>query len=241
VTAYINQSSAEQNQDVPLVLSETNVQKIAESFIDQTWEWASGKTTIPPTVGLTDVLQSSGISKENLAQITQMQQEVLKSMNDPEFQKQMTPEQKEQMNKFKNFSTNGSTFSIGPWLNVIKNTVQIFKYGIPLSAVFALISLVLILIISTKNSGRAVWMSFSFFSLSFGLFVLAGLYALPRVLIPLILSNMKEQGIAYGAGIFQTIFYPLSITLFHQHMALAVGAVCIALICFLSRFMVFKN
>jgi len=239
LTSFVNKKLQEQDEPVPFVLTENLVQTVAETVIDDTWNWASGKSTKVPVISLPEVLKSAGVSESNLSQLTAMQKELTQAMSDPQFQQELPPESKEAMMNVKQFSLNGNTISVTPLLVFVATVVKIFKVGIPLFGLASSASILLLLAVSPTNASRAVWLWITTLFSSVSFFVAAGLYATPAYVIPILLSQNTEQN--YGEGVLKVIIAPIGNILSHQNVAVGVGLLCISIVFLLARLMVFRN
>ena len=239
LTSFVNKKLQEQDEPVPFVLTDSLVQTVAETVIDDTWNWASGKSTKVPVISLPEVLKSAGISESNLSQLTAMQKELTQAMSDPQFQQELPPESKEAIMNVKQFSLNGNTISVTPLLVFVATVVKVFKVGIPLFGLASAVSILLILAVSPTNASRAVWLWITTFLSSISFFVAAGLYATPAYVIPILLSQNTEQN--YGEGVLKVIIAPIGNILSHQNVAVGVGLLCVSIVFLLARLMVFRN
>ncbi len=240
LTSFVNKKLQESDGGAPVSITEPMVRKTAETLIDQTWDWASGKTSQEPSLSLRDLLESAGLKQQDLKQFTAMQEEFTQALADPVFKNQLPPESRQAMEALQKFGGNGRSFSLGSHLLFIKSMVSMFTYGIPVMGILSLISLVMIVILSNTNQSRAMWLFVTFLLTSGTFLFTAGLFALPKLFIPVILSQMQTDT-SYGEGLLTAIIVPISSILFRQHLAVAVGIFCVAIVCLLARVMVFNN
>jgi len=174
------------------------IQHKSETLIDDTFAWVDGKTASPPVLSFSEIKTS--IQEQNpelLAQLTQAANEMQAQQQEESVDGEQVSADTMDLNKI---IKSDFSIPIGKDLGFLKQAYSLFKLALPITAIYLVVLLGLIGLLSKPLKSKLRWVGATFFS--------SILFCCLPIVIALGLSNAPIQLDAKNAelsGIFSSI------------------------------------
>ncbi len=137
----------------------------SETLIDDTFSWLDGKTSTPPVLSFKELKDS--IEQKNpelISQLQQMSVEMKQQQQEQAMQEGGLPTSQTDSMDFNKMMKSDFSIPVGENLKPLKSIYAFFKFALPLTAVYLLVLLGLIALLSSGVKSKLKWIGATFIS-----------------------------------------------------------------------------